>query len=206
MQWKKRIMPDDCIIDYKYTVRYGKRNSIQISIVTGDPPYVLVKAPNRCNKAVILRELQTHDLWIRKKLKETEKNLKAVYEQGILSDQDIVILKAQAKEYIPQRVSYHAKRMGIEYDRIFIRAQKTRWGSCSAKGNLNFNCLLMLTPPEVIDSVIVHELAHRIHMNHSKAFYETVYKYFPDYRKWNSWLKENGKTILLRMKEGQKQE
>ncbi len=73
-----------------------------------------------------------------------------------------------------------------------IRSQRTKWGSCSAKGNLSFNCLLMLAPPEFLDSIVVHELCHRKEMNHSKRFYAEVLRVFPEYRKWNKWLKENG--------------
>ena len=73
------------------------------------------------------------------------------------------------------------------------------WGSCTAKGNLNFNCLLMLTPPEVLDSIVVHELCHRKHMNHSAEFYAEVLRVYPDYRKWEKWLKENGKRLIAQM-------
>ena len=67
------------------------------------------------------------------------------------------------------------------------------------QSNLNFNCLLMLAPPEVIDSVVVHELCHRKEMNHSPRFYAEVYRVFPEYDKWNKWLKENGGSLLSRM-------
>ena len=85
--------------------------------------------------------------------------------------------------------------MGVTYGRISIREQKTRWGSCSSKGNLNFNWRLIFAPPEVLDYVVVHELAHRKEMNHSKAFYAIVESIMPDYRKWKKWLKENGGTL-----------
>ncbi len=97
------------------------------------------------------------------------------------TEEEIYTLAQKALEYIPKRVEYYAKKIGVTYGRITIRNQKTRWGSCSSKGNLNFNCLLMLTPPETIDSVVVHELCHRKHMNHSPAFYKEVYKAYPDY-------------------------
>ena len=108
------------------------------------------------------------------------------------------MLADKAAAYLPERVKYYADIIGTDYGQITIRAQKTRWGSCSAKGNLNFNCLLMLTPPEVIDSVIVHELCHRLEMNHSKRFYAAVYKFYPDYDKCNAWLKSHGAELMRR--------
>ena len=83
-----------------------------------------------------------------------------------------------------------------------IRRQRSRWGSCSSKGNLNFNCLLLLAPPEVFDSVVVHELCHRREMNHSERFYAEVLHVFPEYWQWNRWLKENGKLLMARMASG----
>ncbi len=116
-----------------------------------------------------------------------------------LSAEDIRALAAEALEVIPKRVAYYAPLMGVTCNRITIRNQKTRWGSCSSKGNLNFNCLLMLCPPEVIDSVVVHELAHRREMNHSKRFYAHVLRVYPEYYKWNKWLKDNGPALIRRM-------
>ncbi len=87
----------------------------------------------------------------------------------------------------------------MSYGRITLRCQKTRWGSCSAKKNLNFNILLMLTPAEVIDSVIVHELCHLVEMNHSPRFYKLVYAAYPEYDCFNRWLKDNGAAIMARV-------
>lgn len=100
---------------------------------------------------------------------------------------------------IPERAAYYAEIIGVSYGRITIRNQKTRWGSCSGKGNLNFNCLLMLTPPEVLDYVVVHELCHRKEMNHSKRFWNEVEKVLPDYWESRKWLKENGGRIIERV-------
>lgn len=113
-----------------------------------------------------------------------------------LTDKDLKALADKAREVIPKRVAYYAPKVGVTYGRITIRTQRTRWGSCSAKGNLNFNCLLMLAPAEVIDSVVVHELCHRKEMDHSDRFYAEVYRVFPEYRKWHQWLKENGSLLL----------
>ena len=118
---------------------------------------------------------------------------------GPLTDEDIKQIKKKARVVIPQRVEYYAKMAGISYNRIFIRLQKSRWGSCSVDGNLNFNCLLVLMPPEILDSVVVHELCHRRHMNHSKKFYDEVLRIFPDYKRCNKWLKQNGGAYFKRI-------
>lgn len=118
------------------------------------------------------------------------------------SQQDIRNMAQRAAEIIPQRVAYYADIIGVTYGRITIRNQKTRWGSCTAEGNLNFNCLLMAAPPEVLDSVIVHELCHRLYANHGKQFYAAVYHAFPDYDRCNQWLKQNGSLLIRRMECG----
>ena len=97
-----------------------------------------------------------------------------------------------AREVFTNRVEYYHRFTGGHYTSITIRDQKTRWGSCSAKGNLNFNWKLVLMPPEILDYVVVHELAHRLQMNHSAAFWAEVGKILPDYRERRQWLKVNG--------------
>ncbi|MBQ7432059.1 MAG: M48 family metallopeptidase [Lachnospiraceae bacterium] len=97
---------------------------------------------------------------------------------------------AEIRECFTLRVSYYAEKMNVTYGRITIRNQKTRWGSCSSKGNLNFNYRLYFLPKELLDYVVVHELAHRIHMNHSPAFWQVVEQYCPNYRKYKQELKK----------------
>ena len=115
-----------------------------------------------------------------------------------LDQEEIKALADRARVYIPQRVAYYAPLLGVQPGRITIRTQKTRWGSCSAKGNLNFNCLLMLSPPEVIDGVVVHELCHLLEMNHSNKFYQHVLRVFPEYYKHHAWLRQHGPEIMAR--------
>ena len=87
-----------------------------------------------------------------------------------------------AREVLGARTGYYARKMGVTYGRISIREQKTRWGSCSSEGNLNFNCRLLFVPDRIVDYVVIHELAHRRFMNYSKAFWKEVEKYMPDYK------------------------
>ncbi len=160
---------------------------------------VVVRAPRRLGKAEIQKFVTEHESWIRKHLEKVRERQKSRQETKKLSMEEIQSLADQALKVIPERVAYYAPKVGVDYGKITIRNQRSRWGSCSSKGNLNFNCLLMLTPPEVIDSVVVHELCHRKEMNHSARFYAEVLRVFPDYRKWNQWLKEHGGELIGRM-------
>lgn len=100
-----------------------------------------------------------------------------------------------AKEYIPARVAYYRQFTGGSYDRVIIRDQKTRWGSCSSNGTLSFNYRLMLAPPAVLDYVVVHELCHLKHMDHSASFWQAVENVLPDYRERRDWLKKHGAEL-----------
>jgi hypothetical protein len=105
--------------------------------------------------------------------------------------------RRQAKSVIGERVAALAGRFGFEYHQVRITAARTRWGSCSAKGNLNFTWRLVMAPPPVIDYVILHELAHLRHRNHSKAFWALVGSMAPDYARHVAWLKANGQRMSL---------
>ena len=173
-----------------------KRKTISARIRNG---MVIVKAPYRVTEPQIREFLVSHKRWIRIHMDQAENTAQAAQEAGRLSMEEIRTLADQAVEEIPKRVKHYASLMGVTYGKITIRNQKTRWGSCSKTGNLNFNCLLMLAPPQVLDAVVVHELAHRKEMNHSPRFYREIEKVYPEYEKWNRWLKENGAILLKRM-------
>lgn len=102
-----------------------------------------------------------------------------------------------AKEYIPKRVDYFIALTGGSYERITVRGQKTRWGSCSSRGTLSFNWKLMLAPPAILDYVVVHELCHLTHMNHSREFWQAVERVLPDYKERRRWLREHGDELHL---------
>ena len=113
-----------------------------------------------------------------------------------LPEEEVKSLADQALKVIPERVRHYAPIVGVTYGCITIRNQKTRWGSCSSKGNLNFNVALMLVPLEVMDYVVVHELTHRKEMNHSPRFWAEVERACPEYKKHRAWLKKEGSSIL----------
>jgi predicted metal-dependent hydrolase len=104
-------------------------------------------------------------------------------------------LKTTAEKYLVPRTYQLAEAMQIKFQHITLRQQKTRWGSCSSYGNLNFNWQLVHSPPPVIDYVIIHELAHRQQMNHSARFWEIVRQYDPEYLKHRGWLKRQGMDL-----------
>ena len=160
---------------------------------------VLVRAPLRMTDKEIAAFVEKNRDKIERYLERAKARRDSLPDEPPLTPEDVKKLADEAKAYLPQRLQYYAPLVGVAYGRVTVRNQKSKWGSCSAQGNLNFNCLLMLCPKEVIDSVVVHELCHRKEMNHSKRFYAEVYRVFPEYDKWNGWLKEHGPAIMKRM-------
>jgi predicted metal-dependent hydrolase len=105
--------------------------------------------------------------------------------------------RKNAREIIISRVTYFRKRIGVEYGEVRIKTLRSRWGSCSHQGNLNFNWKLILAPIHMIDYVVVHELCHLIHQNHSHRFWDEVKKHLPDYKDRRKWLMNYGLTFEL---------
>lgn len=106
-------------------------------------------------------------------------------------------LSKLALERIRGALEVYAPTVGREYGRVTIREQKTRWGSCSSKKNLNFNWKLILAPEEALHYVVIHELCHLIHFNHSEKFWKEVESRMPEYDIWRKWLKANGRELKL---------
>lgn len=180
----------------KYRLIRSSRRTIGLQIT---PEGLLVRAPYWVSRAEIERFLREKADWIAAHTEKLRERTALAEAQPKLTADELRALADEALRVIPERVRIYAPLVGVTVHRITIRNQRTRWGSCSSKGNLNFNCLLMLTPIEVIDSVVVHELCHRLEMNHSPRFYAAVRRVYPDYDTWNRWLKENGPAIMARM-------
>ena len=159
-----------------YRVVYSGRKTISLCVKDGE---LVVKAPYGTKRQRIESLVLSHSDWVVKHLeKQRVKNEK----YANLTDEKIAELRNSAKHILPARVAYYADIMGIKYGRITITGAKTRFGSCSSKGNLAFSYRLMLYPEEAIDYVVVHELAHIVELNHSKAFYSVVENILPDYK------------------------
>lgn len=160
-----------------------------------------IRAPLGMPKGEIEAFLKEKAQWI-----ETHRaKVLAEYAQGQeapLGEEEILTLAEQMRQRLPEKLNRHAASMGVTFGRVTIRCQQTRWGSCSSRGNLNFNCLLMLAPEEVLDYVVVHELAHRKQMNHSALFWQEVARECPDYKKSLRWLKDRGGALLSRARAG----
>lgn len=180
----------------KVTVIRSNRKTVAIQV--NSDLSVTVRAPRSASEKDIEEILKKKEAWISKhieKIKDAKERFEAEPTEK-LTREKVIALAEEALKVIPERVEYFAKVIGVTYGKITVRNQKTRWGSCSSKGNLNFNCLLMLAPPEVLDYVVVHELCHRKQMNHSKAFWLEVEKVLPNYKEVRKWLKEEGSQMI----------
>lgn len=132
--------------------------------------------------------LGENSLEIYHKAAEKPEKLKAVLKQWYV---------AQFAKQLESKVTAYSKKMGVSPGRVSIREQRTRWGSCSSRGNLNFNWKLVMAPVEVLDYVVIHELCHMKELNHSSNFWALVGKVCPDYKNYRKWLKENGNKLTI---------
>lgn len=173
-----------------YQLKRSQRHTIALEMTPQG--VLLVRAPMRLSKGAIDAFVASQQVWIEHQLaKRAEMPLP-------LSKHEMDVLRRQAAIELPSRVVFFAQKLGVTYGRITIRTQKTRWGSCSGKGNLNFNSLLMLAPESVRDYVVVHELCHLKEMNHSRAFWQLVERVLPAYKKERQWLREHGMSLMAR--------
>ena len=142
----------------KVTVIRSNRKTLAIQLKPGE---IIARAPLRMKDKEIYSFIESKKPWIEKNLAKMEERQKVLDEVQPFTQEEINALAEKAKTIIPERVKYYAPKIGVTYNRITIRCQRTRWGSCSSKGNLNFNCLLALFPLEIIDSVVEVKISFR---------------------------------------------
>ncbi|MCR4906015.1 MAG: M48 family metallopeptidase [Clostridiales bacterium] len=158
----------------------------------------LVRGPLRIPDKEVTALLAQKEGWLRSHLAK-QRDAADADEAGRLTEEEIDALIREARTDIPARVKRFGPAVGVSWGRISIRKQRTRWGSCSAEGNLSFNGLLMLAPPEARDYVVIHELCHRLEMNHSARFWAHVERVCPDYKVQKKWFREHGPALMKRM-------
>lgn len=171
----------------KYVLkRSGRAKSIRLSVSLGGE--VSVTAPGFCSEKVIEDFVLKNAFWIANKIKHFSK-----FEGKIVirtSRSDYLRNKEHARKLIKERVTHFNRFYDFKFNRIAIKNQKTLWGSCSGEGNLNFSYALVKIRPELSDYVVVHEMCHLWHFNHSKEFWKLVERTIPEYKKLRKELKE----------------
>jgi predicted metal-dependent hydrolase len=177
----------------EYTLKISRRSRrLRLAIYNGGD--FVVTAPAYLNIGTIESFISQKADWVIQKIEQlrtlpkptTAKADRVEYSQ----------MKPQALAFVTERVKYFNKLYGFKYGQIFIKNQKTVWGSCSRKGNLNFNYKIIKLPNQMADYLIVHELCHLQEFNHSPAFWHLVSKTIPDYVRIRKELKTNNLNIL----------
>lgn len=177
---------------------YSNRRTLSLEIQ--DDGSLIIRAPRFISQKRIKEFIVKKHDWIIKTANKVNARTQIAKSLPPLTQEEKSRLKKEAAEYFAPKIEHYAKISGIKYGKISYRFQKTRWGSCNRKGDISLNCLLMLAPKRVRQSVAVHELCHVKHFNHSSEFYKEITKLMPDYKEVNGWLKQNGKNLLARIK------
>jgi len=168
-----------------YILKRSDRRTLSLEITREGT--LLVRAPQRLSQNEIDRFVSAHEKWIEEKLSAQRRRLEA---RPPLTKEEEAFYRKWAKEYLPPRLEYFAKLMGLTPSGVKITSAKTRFGSCSSENSISLSWHLMRYNPVAIDYVLVHELAHIVHKNHSPAFYALVATVFPDYKERRALLRE----------------
>lgn len=161
----------------------AKRKTMSLSV--NDDLQAVVRAPYGASEKSIKEFVESNSAWLEKAVLRKQKQL----ERYDISDDEKEQLKSLAKQVIPKRVEYYSRLMNLYPTDVKITSAKKRFGSCNGKNSLCFSYFLMKYPIEAVDYVVVHELAHIKHHNHSKDFYNLIKKYLPDYKERERLLK-----------------
>lgn len=198
MESTLRIKYQSAVYELTYRIVRSERKTLSVSIQPDCT--ITVRAPRSVSDSQIRRFLIEKQHWLITKYLEAKQKQETIPCSDLTDTQRAALTRRYidaAKEYFPKRVTYFHQFTGGTYSRITIRDQKTRWGSCSSKGTLSFNWRLMLAPPAILDYVVVHELCHLRHMDHSPAFWQAVGEVFPDYASARKWLRKHGQELVL---------
>ena len=184
-----------------YKIRLGE-NPVDIKIIHSSRKTLalevkggIVKArvPMRVSDKNVISFIEKNKNWIERAIGVWKKKVEENKASGLIIPPLCELTSNEhktIKKSLERRVEYFAGLLGVSYNRKSIRDQRTRWGSCSSKGNLNFNYRLFFLKSELMDYVVIHELSHRIHMNHSREFWNVVEEFCPNYRDYRKQLSE----------------
>jgi predicted metal-dependent hydrolase len=142
-------------------------------------------------KTVRIELLNDEIFWVKSPTEIADAHLSALIQQALTR-----WMKNQAKQQVQQLVDRHAPRFALFPRSIRIKTQKSRWGSCGPKNDINMNWLLLLAPPAVLEYVVIHELCHIKHKNHSPAFWQLVGEHLSDFKQHRLWLKQHGASVM----------
>lgn len=181
------------IEDLHIPVILQRSNRKTLSITITEQGELFIKAPLSLSEGKIEHFLNQKRFWI---YKQTKYRLENQEQRVVRSEEEIKRLRELAREILTGKTEYYAQLLNVQYQRIRIGDQKTRWGSCSSKGTISYNWHLILMPERIIDYVVVHELCHILEMNHSPRFWNKVGEMLPDYKESRLWLKKHGDEYL----------
>ena len=160
---------------------------------------VLLRAPLWAGQRQLKAFAEKNRDWIARKQEEARLRREETSAALPLTEEELKALQKRGRVLFAERAARYAPLVGVDFGRISVRKQHSKWGSCSSQGNLSFNCLLLLAPEEVLDYVVVHELCHRLEMNHSPRFWANVRRVLPDYERSRRYLRENGAALMARL-------
>lgn len=175
-------------MDYPVEIVRSDRTTVSLEITK--ELKVRIRAPKQATDAELYAIAEKHAQWIEKHM-EIQKRRVTARTAYDLTEEDSEALKKLARQVIPPKVEHYAKLMGVKPKSVKITSAHTRFGSCSSQNALCFSYILMRYPEEAIDYVVVHELAHIKHHNHSRSFYALIGKYMPDYKRREKMLRED---------------
>ncbi len=175
-----------------YYCKLIRSNRRTLSLTIEQDGTVMIRAPKGLGKRHIDNFIKEKKKWIIKHVEKTKKRQKQSCDFAQKIDlQKIPQYKKRIRQILSERVDYFSEKYNLPYKGIRLSSAKTRWGSCGPTNNLNFNWIIMFAPPDVIDYLVVHELAHTRHRHHQKSFWKLVEEMHPEYKKNRKWLRDN---------------